>query len=148
MYSPHAPYVGQTGCISGPGSLMDRFKEHISKAKTLKAFFTSTRYRPARNLMGFGKMPSLARLMAREGPASFSILGVEKVPRNVHGGILERSWFHRVGTNLNQVEPFGGLDRLYWDGLFSKRFPPPGALILYFIILLTISHIIWTLVRA
>ena len=105
IYSSHAPYVGQTGCISGPRSLMDRFKEHVSKTKLLKAFFTSTRYRRARNLMGFGKMPSLARLMAREGPAFFSIMGVERVPRNINGGILERSWFHRVGVNLNQVEP-------------------------------------------
>ena len=32
IYGHYPPYIGQTGCISGPRSPMQRYKEHLRKA--------------------------------------------------------------------------------------------------------------------
>ena len=99
---------------------MHRYKEHLRRARTLAIFFTGVRFRRVRGLFQFGKLPSLARLMAREGPGAFSIVAVEKVPANVRGTIPETKWINLLGMVLNRQLPFNGLDRLYWGHLLAR----------------------------
>ena len=99
---------------------MQRYKEHLRRARTLAIFFTGVRFRRVRGLFQFGKLPSRARLMAREGPDTFSIVPVEKMPENVRGTIPETKWINFLGMVLNHQLPFNGLDRLYWGHLLAR----------------------------
>ena len=100
IYGHCAPYVGQTGCIVGPRSLLQRFRKHIRKAKRLKNLFTGLRHRRAIANWSTKCMPSLAKFMARDGPARFSIMAVERVPRGLHGGVIERRWVQSLAVTL------------------------------------------------
>ena len=96
MRGPHTPYVGQTCRISGLRSLLARYRAHVRAARVLKNYFIGIRHRRVRGLMAFGKLPSLARVLAKHGPACMAMLGVQHVPPMVHGGHPEL-----VGTCLN-----------------------------------------------
>ena len=82
-------YVVQTGCISHLRTPLERYREHVRKAKALRNHFCGQQFWRVRGLLGFGKLPSLSRLLAREGPQAVSILPVEKVPEDIHGGVQE-----------------------------------------------------------
>ena len=119
MCGPHPPYVGQTGCITGPRSLLARYREHLRAARVLKNHFIGLRHRRVRGLMAFGKLPSLARVLAKHGPACMTMLGVQRVPPMVHGGQPERWWVRALSPTLNKRLPFGGLDQLRWSGILD-----------------------------
>ena len=59
--------------------------------------------------MGFGKLPSLARMLAREGPSRVTIVALQDVA-NKQAGAVERWWNTVLGQTLNQVTPFGGIN--------------------------------------
>lgn len=99
---------------------MQRYKEHLQKAKALRYFFTGLKYRRVKGLYSSGKFPSLARLMARDGPGGFSMVPVERVPAGADASIPETHWIKRMGVTLNRQLPFGGPDRLQWEGLLSR----------------------------
>ena len=113
IYGHYPPYIGQTGCITGPRSVMRRYKEHLRKAKTLENYFTGVRYRRVRGLFQFGKLPSLARVMAREGPSKFSIFPVQRVEEDAVADVLETRGIRLMGWVLNKQFPFHGLDQAY-----------------------------------
>ena len=119
MCGPHPPYVGQTGCITGLRSLLARYREHLRAARVLKNHFIGLRHRRVRGLMAFGKLPSLARVLAKHGPACMTMLGVQRVPPMVHGGQPERWWVRALSPTLNKRLPFGGLDQLRWSGILD-----------------------------
>ena len=48
---------------------MQRYKEHLRRAKALNKHFQGPKRRRYRKLFAFGKLHSLARLLARNGPA-------------------------------------------------------------------------------
>ena len=124
IYGHYPPYIGQTGCISGPRSLMQRYKEHLRKSKTLVNYFSGIRYRRIRGLFQYGRLPSLAGVMAREGPSNFGIVPVQRVPDDQVGDILESKWIKVQGMVLNRQLPFHGMDRHYWSHLLSRDEPP------------------------
>ena len=66
--------------------------------------------------MGFGKLPSLARLLARHRQGWVTILPVELVLEGIHGGSVERRWVISLRMTLNQLLPFGGMNRIRWHG--------------------------------
>ena len=111
--SHHPPYVGQTGRISQQRSL-DRYKEHVPKARMLRLFFVEIRYRKVKGIKYYGKTPP-PRLHA-----SWPEMAQEDTPFNTHGGVPRRRWVTNLGVTLNQKLPFGGVDRLQWDGLIAK----------------------------
>ena len=124
ILGPHPPYVGQTGCITGPRSLMQRYREHLRSVRVLKNHFMGIKYRRVKALFGFGKTPSLASLLARQGVSYSTILPVQRVPPKIHGGAPERKWVQMLGITLNKRLPFGGLDRLRWDTILCSRATP------------------------
>ena len=71
--------------------------------------------------MSFGKLPSLARMMANHGPAPVTIVGVQTVPDHQHGGQPERWWARVVAPTLNRVLLFGGIDRIRWTSILHRR---------------------------
>ena len=83
-YGAHFPF---TGCISGLRMPIERYREHVRKAKALRNHFCGQQFRRIRGLLGIGKLPSLSRLLAREGPQAVSILPVETLPVDIHGGV-------------------------------------------------------------
>ena len=138
VYGRYPPYIGQTGCISSLRSVAERYREHLAKAKRLRNHYGAVRYRRPKGFSGFGRMPSLARLMAREGPGGFSVMAIEAVPSHIHGGLPERSWVNALGTTTNQRLPFGGLEQIKWDGLLFGEMPDmEGATAILHKILLT-----------
>ena len=106
---PYPPYVGQTGCFQNQRSCMERYREHLQKARSLANHFSGIRHRKIRAAMGFGKLPSLARMLAREGPSRVTIVALQDVA-NKQAGAVERWWNTVLGQTLNQVTPFGGID--------------------------------------
>ena len=58
--------------------------------------------------MGFGKLPSLARMLAQEGPGRVTIVALQDVA-DEQAGAIERWWNTVLGQTLNQVTPFGGI---------------------------------------
>ena len=122
---PFAPYVGQTGCITTAWSLMQRYKEHLSRAKALNKHFQGPKRRRYRKLFAFGKLHSLGRLLARNGPAPATIFPLQKVKPDTHGGQLERWWVRVLAPTLNKVLPFGGLDRLRCKALLQQKQSTP-----------------------
>ena len=120
---PFAPYVGQTGCITAARSLMQRYKDHLKRAKTLNKHFQGPKRRRYRKLFALGKLPSLARLVARNGPAPATIFPLQKVKPDTHGGQPERWWVRVLAPTLNKVLPFGGTDRLRWEALLQQTQP-------------------------
>ena len=120
---PFAPYVGQTGRITTARSLMQRYKEHLRRAKALNKHFQGPKRRRYRKLFAFGKLPSLERLLARNGPAPATIFPLQKVRPDTHGGQPERWWVRVLAPTLNKVLPFGGTDRLRWEALLQQKQP-------------------------
>ena len=106
---PYPPYVGQTGCFKNTRSCLDRYREHLQKAKSPANHFSGIRHRKIRAATGFGKLPSLARMLAREGPSRVTIVALQDVA-NKQAGAVERWWNTVLGQTLNQVTPFGGID--------------------------------------
>lgn len=124
ILGPHPPYVGETGCITGPRPLMQRYQEHLQSVRVLKNHFMGIKYCRVKALFGFGKTLSLAALLARQGVSYSTILPVQRVPPNIHGGAPERKWVQMVGIMLNKRLPFGGLDRLRWDAILCSNAAP------------------------
>ena len=121
MCGPYPPYVGQTGCITGFRSLFARYREHLRAARALTNHFLGLRHRRVKSMMSFGKLPSLARMMARHGPAPVTIVGLQTVPDHQHGGQRERWWARVLAPTLNRVLPFGGIDRIRWTSILHGR---------------------------
>ena len=80
MCGPYPQYVGQTGCITGVRFLFARYREHLRAARALTNHFLGLRHRRVKSMMSFGKLPSLARMMAKHGPAPVTIVGLQTVP--------------------------------------------------------------------
>ena len=127
IYGHCPPYVGPTGRITGPWRLLQRFREHIRKAKRLKNLFTGLRHRRAIANWSTKCMPSLAKFMARDGPTRFSIMGVKIVPKGLHGGVPERRWVQTLAITTNGRMPFGGLDRVRWNTILAGGIPKVGG---------------------
>ena len=117
---PYPPYVGQTGCFQNQRSCLDRYREHLQKAKALANHFSGIRHRKIRVAMGFGKLPSLARMLAREGPARVTIVALQDVA-DKQAGAIERWWNTVLGQTLNQVTPFGGIDAFKVERLLGAH---------------------------
>ena len=118
------PYVVQTGCLGNTRSVMERYKEHLSRAKALYKHLTALRYLIRTSPpLAFQKTPGIARLMARDGLSSTSVLTVNKVPANIVGGCMERRWVRMLGLTSNQRLPFGGIDKMTWENILNKPLP-------------------------
>ena len=76
---PYPPYVGQTWCFQNQRSCMEHYREHLQKTRSLANHFSGIRHRKIRAAMGFGKLASLARMLAREGPSRFTIVALQDV---------------------------------------------------------------------
>ena len=76
MCGPYPTYVGQTGCITGVRSLFARYREHVRAARALANHFLGLRHRQVKCMMSFGKLPSLARMVAKHGPPPVTIVGL------------------------------------------------------------------------
>ena len=120
---PFAPYVGQTGCITAARSLMQRSKEQLRGAKALNKHFKGPKRRRYRKLFAFANLPSLARLLAQNGPAPATIFPLQKVKPDTHRGQPERWWVRGLAPTLNKVLPFGGTDRIRWEALLQQKQP-------------------------
>ena len=99
---------------------MERYREHLRRAKSLKRHFQGKKKRRMHALCSFGKLPSLAQVLSREGAARASILGLQLVPETTHAGGPERWWIHVLSPTLNQVLPFGGLDRMRYNSVLNR----------------------------
>ena len=74
-----------------------------------------------RGLFQFSKLPSLARVIDREGPSRFSIVPVQRVPEDAIAAMMETRWIRLMGWVLNKQLPFQGLDQAYWTNLLGRQ---------------------------
>ena len=120
VYGPFPPYVGQTSCVNEPRSLLDCYRENLRRAHFLQKHSQGCRICRVRGLCSFGKLPCLTKVLAHEGVARVSILGLQLVPEHTHAGGPEGWWVHVLSPTLNQVLPFGGLDGMRWNSLLNR----------------------------
>ena len=105
---------------------MQRSREHQAKGKALKNHYTGRRHRRIRAAMGLGKLPSLAQMLAREGPRRVMIVVLQRVVRG-HPGASERWWNSVLSRTLNPGVPSGGIDALRAEHLLGVSSRPVTA---------------------
>ena len=63
-------------------------------------------------------------------------MGAEEVSEEQHAGASERKWVNRLTSTVNQVLPFGGVDRLVWEKALAHspdESCSPSALVRHYI---------------
>ena len=108
MVGPFLPYVGQVGFLQGPRAPLQRFGEHLSRVCSLRNKFLGTRHRRLRCQLGFGKTPSLFKVLAGIGGAKASMLLLQRVdpPREAFNN--ESHFDSVLAPTLNQIDPARG----------------------------------------
>ena len=116
MVGPFLPYVGQVGFVPGPRAPLERYGEHLSRAKSLRNLFLGTRHRRLRCQLGFGKTPSLSRVLASIGGAKASMLLMQKVDPPREAFNVESHFDSVLAPTLNQIDPARGwgIGELRW----------------------------------
>ena len=122
MLGPWCPYVGQCGGRQ-PRAPILRYAEHASRAKSLIRHFVGTRHRILRANAGFGKTPSLARILAAKGPVSAIMFPVERAsPNNIDS--RERFYDSLFAPTTNHIRPRGSLNDSLWLNIFNHKMAP------------------------
>ena len=102
------PVRGQCGGRQ-PRAPILRYAEHASRAKSLIRHFVGTRHRILRANAGFGKTPSLARILAAKGPVSAIMFPVERAsPNNIDS--RERFYDSLFAPTTNRIRPWGSMN--------------------------------------
>ena len=122
MLGPWCLYVGQCGGRQ-PRAPILHYAEHASRAKSLIRHFVGTRHRILRANAGFGKTPSLARILAAKGPVSAIMFPVERASSN---NIISRERFYDYlfAPTTNQIRPTGSLNDALWLNIFNHKLAP------------------------
>ena len=122
MLGPWCPYVRQRGGTQ-PRAPILRYAEHASGAKSLIRHFVGTRHRILRANAGFGKTPSLARILAAKGPVSAIMFPVEGAsPNNIDS--RERFYDSLFAPTTNQIRPRGSLNDSLCLNIFKYKMAP------------------------
>ena len=116
MVGAFLPYVGQVGFLQGPRAPLERYKEHLSRAKSLRNMFLGNRHRRMRCQLGFGKTPSLSRVLARVGGHQASMVLLQKVDPPREAFNVESHFDSVLAPTLNQIDPARGwgIGELRW----------------------------------
>ena len=116
MVGAFLPYVGQVGFLQGPRAPLERYKEHLSRAKSLRNLFLGNRHRRMRCQLGFGKTPSLSRVLARVGGHQASMVLLQKVDPPREAFNVESHFDSVLAPTLNQIDPARGwgIGELRW----------------------------------
>ena len=94
--------------MQGPRAPLERYGEHLSRAKSLRNLFLGTRHRRLRCQLGFGKTPSLSRVLASIGGAKASMLLMQKVDPPREAFNVESHFDSVLAPTLNQIDPSRG----------------------------------------
>ena len=121
---PFPTYVGQCGAIHGERPLIDRFREHCKKARAIRNHYVGKHCKRRAGAIRQGKLPSLARVLARHGSHNVTIVPLEQVSSS-EACERERFWDRVLSPTLNQKVPYGGLDPLTWEFLATDRVEAP-----------------------
>ena len=116
MVGAFPPYVGQVGFLQGPRAPLERYKEHLSRAKSLRKLFLGNRHRRMRCQLGFGKTPSLSRVLARVGGHQASMVLLQKVDPPREAFNVESHFDSVLAPTLNQIDSARGwgIGELRW----------------------------------
>ena len=99
------------------------------RAKSLIRHFLGTRHRILRANAGFGKTPSLARILAAKGPVSGIMFPVEgATPNNIDS--RERFYDSLFAPTSNQTQSRGSLNDALWLNIFNHKRTPSTCKVL------------------
>ena len=117
VLGPWCPYVGQCAGRK-PRAPILRYAEHAQRAKSLIRHFLGTRHRILRANAGFGKTPSLARILAAKGPVSGIMFPIERATTsNIDS--RERFYDSLFAPTSSQIQPRGSLNDALWLNVFN-----------------------------
>ena len=123
MLGPWSPYVGQLGAIEAPRPPLKRWNEHMNRAKALVAKVLGQRHRRLRMFKGFGKTPSLPRVLAMHGPATAGMLLLETATPQIVCQ-LENGWEKALAPTTHQVAPKMDFANVVWETIVNKTISP------------------------
>ena len=123
MLGPWCPYVGQLGAREKPRPPIRRWNEHFQRAKALAGKYLGQKHRKLRLFKGFGRNPSLQRVLAMHGPATGTIFPLQAAtPENACQ--LENAWETTLSPTTNQITPQMDFANVLWDTVINKTVAP------------------------
>ena len=123
MLGPWSPYVGQLGAKEKPRPPIKRWEEHVRKACALASRYLGNKHRKLRLFKGFGRSPSLQRVLAMHGPVTGTIFPLQRATAD-NACQLENGWESTLAPTTNQVAPRMDFANVLWDTVMNKTLNP------------------------
>ena len=123
MLGPWSPYVGQLGAKEKPRPPIKRWGEHVRKACARASRYLGNKHRKLRLFKGFGRSPSLQRVLAMHGPATGTIFPLQRATAD-NACQLENGWESTLAPTTNQVAPQMDFANVLWDAVILANAKP------------------------
>ena len=124
ILGPWSPYMGQLGAKEQPRPPIKRWSEHVSRAKALASKYMGQKHRKLHMFKGFGKTPSLGRVLAMHRLATGGMLLLQSATKE-NACQFENGWESALAPTTNQVAPRMDFANVLWENVINK-FVKPG----------------------